>query len=385
MKNSLSEQTSQPPLCVVTPYQPSLSETFIRVHLERLPVPTVMIHGWPPMIEDHAALSIPRRLTYKLLNAIPGSPVPNATTAGYLSAFRRIYPAAVLAEYGTTGALVTDACRRLGLPLIVHFHGYDASRHDVLRAHEQAYKTMFEHACAIICVSKAMHQRLISLGATPQKLHYNPYGVDCESFAHAIPSSSEPVFLAVGRFVEKKAPVLTIESFAETHRVFPEARLRMIGDGPLLDLARQTARDLQLSQAIEFLGPQPPEVVQREMRSARCFVQHSIEAPDGDSEGTPVGILEAMASGLPVVSTRHAGIPDVVIEDVTGFLVDEKDVTGMSKHMSRFILEPELAGRMGSVAREHILENFSQEKSLGNLWTIIQNCIQTFGINSALL
>src|SRR5438132_3366189 len=112
------------------------------------------------------------------------------------------------------------------------------------------------------------------------------------------------------------------------------------------------------------------------MRRARCFVQHSIVAPSGDSEGTPVSILEAGATGLPVVSTRHAGIPDVVIEGETGFLVDEGDVHGMAEYMLRMIKEPELAGRMGAVAQKHIQENFSRARSLNRLWSIIESCIE---------
>jgi glycosyltransferase involved in cell wall biosynthesis len=111
------------------------------------------------------------------------------------------------------------------------------------------------------------------------------------------------------------------------------------------------------------------------MQHARCVVQHSVVAPSGDSEGTPLTILEAGATGLPVVSTRHAGIPDVVIEGATGFLVDEHDEESMAQHMIRLAQDPDLAGVMGRAARAHIQKNFSKARRLASLWAIIESCI----------
>jgi glycosyltransferase involved in cell wall biosynthesis len=220
-----------------------------------------------------------------------------------------------------------------------------------------------------------MERKLIELGAPPAKVKYNPYGVDCERFEGAAPANSPPLFLAVGRFTEKKAPKLTISAFAATLREYPAARLRMIGDGPLLQESIEFASQLGVSDAIAFLGAQSHEVVEAEMKSARCFVQHSVVAPSGDCEGTPVSILEAGASGLPVISTRHAGIPDVVVEGRTGFLVDERDVVGMAAHMIHLAQDSELAGQLGAAARNHIVDNFSRAKRINQLWEIIKSCI----------
>jgi glycosyltransferase involved in cell wall biosynthesis len=156
----------------------------------------------------------------------------------------------------------------------------------------------------------------------------------------------------------------------------------MIGEGPLLKQCQDLAATLGVSDAITFLGGQDHSIVQGEMKSARCFVQHSILAPSGDCEGTPVSILEAGAAGLPVVSTRHAGIPDVVVEGKTGFLVDEEDEVGMADHMIDLARHPDLAARMGKAAREHVRENFSMDRSLDNLWAIIQSCISSGRIMS---
>jgi colanic acid/amylovoran biosynthesis glycosyltransferase len=359
-------------ICVVTPYPPAPSETFIRGHVTDLPTWALLVHGWRPTVGERPVLSLPSRVLHKARRTLFRTGIEREATAAYMKVFRDHQPDVVLAEYGATGVRVGAACRRLGIPLVVHFHGFDASVRSLLEEHVETYPAMFRSAAAIVAVSQAMRTKLISLGAPEAKVYYNPCGVDCRAFAGGSPADTPPVFLAVGRFVEKKAPQLTVTAFAEVFRADPTARLRMIGEGPLLEACRELATALAIDQAVTFLGTQPPDVVQKEMRGARGFVQHSIEAANGDSEGTPVGILEAGASGLPVVSTRHGGIPDVVIDGETGFLVAEKDVSGMATHMLTLVRSPELAGRMGQQARARIEGHFSSERSLARLWSIIE-------------
>src|SRR5262245_29445512 len=119
-------------IAVVAPNVPSVSETFIRMHVERLPAEVVFVHGWPPRVGTRAILSWPRRALHKAWRIVSGTETDSATLA-YATVFRRFRPSAVLAEYGPAGVGVMAACRRAGIPLIVHFHGYDASLHEVLK------------------------------------------------------------------------------------------------------------------------------------------------------------------------------------------------------------------------------------------------------------
>lgn len=363
-------------ICVVVPYLPSISETFIRAHVEKLPAETLMVHGWRPSIGAKAVLPLHNIALHKVARVLLGHGLERETTSAYVKAFRAYAPHAVLAEYGPTGANSVEACKRLGIPLIVHFHGYDAHERSTLAAYREKYRLMFAQAAAIIAVSRSMQRQLISLGAPANKVHYNPCGIDCSAFEGAEPGKAPPLFIAVGRFVEKKAPEVTLQAFSLVQRKFPHAQLRMIGDGPLFEQCKALASSLGIANAVTFLGAQPHAVVQAEMRNARCFLQHSVEAKSGDCEGTPLGVLEAGASGLPVVATRHAGIPDVVIEGETGFLVNEHDVEGMAAHMLRLLEEPMLAARMGQAARTHITNNFSQQQSLDKLWAIVESSIR---------
>lgn len=361
-------------LCVVAPYEPVPTETFIRAHVERLPADVMLVHGWRPQVGGRTVLSRPRIALHKAARALTGAGPQREVTAAYVEAFRRHRAEAALAEYGDTAVWVVDACCRTGVPLVVHFHGYDAALHETLRENREAYPRMFRAAAAVVAVSRAMRRQLISLGAPPEKVHVNHYGVDCEDFTGGDPSAAPPTFVAVGRFTAKKAPHLTLKAFAGARRAAPQARLRMLGDGPLLAECRRLAAELKVEDAVEFLGARPHEAVREEVRGARAFVQHSVVAENGDSEGTPVSIIEAAATGLPVVSTRHAGIPDVVVEGETGLLVDEGDVRGMAEHMARLALDAELAGRMGRAARLRAETHFTMGRSLGNLWGIIESC-----------
>ncbi len=268
-----------------------------------------------------------------------------------------------------------EACRLARIPLITYFRGYDASVQTVIESHLQQYRQLFEQAVALVAVSPDLKRRLCDMGAAADKVVVNPSGVDCERFTPVDPAANPPDFLAVGRFVEKKAPHLTLIAFAEAFRGLPEMRLRMIGDGPLMGACRDLAHVLGVGSAVTFLGEQSHDVVRDELRRSRAFVQHSVVARTGDSEGTPNSVMEAGASGLPVIATRHAGIPDVVIEGKTGLLVDERDVAGMAAHMRQLAAHPEQAATLGAAARRHIAANYTMEQSIARLWKIIESAI----------
>jgi glycosyltransferase involved in cell wall biosynthesis len=361
-------------ICVVTREPLRYSETFIRQRVSDLPAETTLVDVWPPW---HAAGSrwertLAGRAYYRALALLGPRVYRRRIDAAYAEIFRRHGADAVLAEYGPTGVFVAGACRRLGLPLFVTFHGYDVSRRDVLKRFRQEYKELFRQAAAVFAVSSLMRGRLIALGARPERTHHVPAGADCETFAGANPVSSPPVVVAVGRFVEKKAPHLTLEAFAIALRECPEARLRMVGEGPLLRRCRELAVRLSVGHAVTFTGSLPHEAVADEMRRARLFAQHSVRAESGDCEGKPVSIQEASAAGLPVVSTRHAGIPEVVIEGETGLLVNEGDVECMARQMLRLLRDPSYAAGLGEAGRLRAREHFSVARSIARQWEVIE-------------
>lgn len=368
-------------VALIQPNWDAYSETFIRAHLERLPARVeTLVGGWFP---NRSAEGVPL-LSPGLLPRVARALRRRALSATYqltqtkaLARFLRAHRIdAVLCEYGPTGVMCLPACRAARVPLTVHFHGFDAYDGSLLDEFGGRYPELFDGAGAIVAVSRHMQQALLDLGAPPEKLHYNPYGVDTTLFCGADPSAAPPHFLAVGRFVDKKAPHLTILAFSRVAGLVPHARLAMIGDGPLLETSRQLTRALGVDEKVDFMGPRTPFEVAAAMRRSRAFVQHSVVAGHGDSEGTPVAILEAGASGLPVVATRHRGIVDVVVEGVTGLLVDETDIDAMAGHMLQLATDGELAAALGRSARDHVVRHYSIEESVAGLWQIIMDTMR---------
>ena len=278
-------------------------------------------------------------------------------------------PVAMLAEYGPLGCKLRRACRQAQLPLYVHFHGFDASR--LLRgaAYRRQYRVLFRDAAGIVAPSQFLARKLAEAGCPFNKLHVNPCGVDPIRFRSTRRRPER--LLAVGRLVEKKAPHLTIEAFAHVCDQFPNARLDVIGGGPLEGRCRSLIDALGLNGRVHLHGIQDSDFVQRAMSTASIFVQHSVTSATGDAEGLPVAILEAMASSLPVVSTRHSGIPEAVRQDATGLLVEERDVVAMGVDMSKLLADPDRAKRMGEAGRTRVLEHFSLERSRDGLREIM--------------
>jgi colanic acid/amylovoran biosynthesis glycosyltransferase len=365
-------------ICVVHPSENASSETFIRQHIERLPARSV--HGGPlPTWYSNGKPLVKRRLVMKgigllatyLLNLSPERFSRRAFTR-YL---RRNAIDVVLAEYGPTGVEIQVCCHDAGVPLVVHFHGFDAYSVPVLEEHREGYKQLFATAAAVVAVSRPMAEQLLALGVPKEKLFVNSCGVDVDAVNGASPGLVKPEFLAVGRFVDKKAPHLTLLAFAKVVEACPEARLTMVGEGPLLDCCKQLAGALGITGSVEFTGAICHERVQALMAGARAFVQHSIRTTYGDSEGTPVAVLEASAAGLPVVSTKHAGIQDAVLHERTGYLVAERDVNAMANFMSRLAADSGLAAALGTAGRKFVSENYSSEKSIARLFGILEKAV----------
>lgn len=281
---------------------------------------------------------------------------------------------AVLAEYGTSGAESLKVIKYLNLPLVVHFHGFDASIKYIIEAHKGSYLEMFKYASSVIAVSFKMKNDLIKMGCSEEKIFLNPYGPH-ERFFDCHPDYHSQVFLSIGRFVEKKAPHLALLAFQKLLTTYPAARLRMIGEGPLLPVCQEIAKALGIQSQVDFLGVQPPEVVKKEMEHAIAFVQHSITAADGDAEGTPVAVLEAQAAALPVIATYHAGIPDVVIHQKTGLLCEERNVEMMAKNMKQLLQDNTLAETLGQAGRERVKTHFTMEMHLRVLTEAVEKAM----------
>jgi glycosyltransferase involved in cell wall biosynthesis len=235
-----------------------------------------------------------------------------------------------------------------------------------------AYRKMMPRLTGVFSVSQFLLDNLARHGISHPDSTVIPSGVDIRRFA---PQAKVPLsFLAVGRFVEKKAPMTTLRAFAEATANQPDARLDFIGDGPLLEPTRALAEELGVTAKLRFHGAQPHNTVRDRLMSTQFFLQHSITARDGNTEGLPTAIQEAMACGCITVSTRHAGIPEAIDEGETGFLVDEHDEVGFAKAIAAAINVPDHSA-MSARARQVAEQRFDNHVLLKLLERHIQDAL----------
>jgi len=366
-------------ICVTLPGAPAYSETFLQAHIDRLATAVNYLSDFPVDVYDLFPKSISTDGAERVKREVRFSWHRYVLNPMKKSALRKFFKRnninIVLAEYGLTGAGVLSVCKELDLPLVVHFHGYDAYQTDVLDRYKDAYKRVFSYASAIIAVSSHMVDQLAYLGAPAEKVVYNPYGVEISKWTQASVLRSPLRVLSVGRFVEKKAPYLTILAFKKVLKRVPKATLVMVGAGLLHDVCSNLIKALHIEHAVELKGMANHDTVASLMQESRVFVQHSLVPASGDTEGTPVALLEAGAAGLPVVSTRHAGISDAVIHGKTGFLVDEGDIDTMADYIYQLLVDPEMASAIGDNARQHISANFTIQRSIEKLRSILEHCV----------
>ncbi|WP_242133231.1 glycosyltransferase [Aestuariivivens marinum] len=354
-------------IAFLSPNQSSYSETFIKVQKEGLNGHVLYYYGGfvPTKLEGQGSISIKFGHIRKRLGLL----YKDVSNHSLKQSFLKEKIDVVLAQYGPTGEAVAAICETLNLPLVVHFHGYDASIKTVI-ARNNRYENAFRVAQYVVAVSQEMIVDLIALGCPKEKIVYNPCAPQ-DIFYSVNPTFSVSQFLSVGRFTDKKGPTYTIKAFKQVVAKHPKARLFMAGTGELLESCKILVNDLGLQNHIVFLGSIMQQQLLDIMENSLAFVQHSITASNGDKEGTPVAIMEASAAGLPIIATRHAGIPDVVKHGETGFLVDERDVNTMGDYMLSLIKNKNLAINLGTCGKANIQNHFSMPKHLSILQDVL--------------
>ena len=361
------------------------SETFIRAHVSHIaPGQTVLIcredggaaQFGCPVLSDVAALPRPRHLTERVTNdfrrAWRKSVDPAASgrdEARVRAFFQRHGVTAVLAEFGPNGALLRRACKRAGVPLYVHFHGFDATKLARKPSWRRHYRRLFRDAAGIIVPSRFLAERVRDLGCPDQKLHVSPNGIELANFS---PTTREPGrILATSRLVPGKGPLQTIEAFQRVRQRIPGVTLEFIGDGELMQDCVRRAETLGVADAVTFHGAQPSAQVAEQMARASLFVQHSVTSQEGWTESFGITFLEAAASEVPVVATRSGGIVETVADGETGLLVEEHDVDGMADAMCALLEDPARAEAMGRAGRARVEAHFTHEKTAARLREIM--------------
>jgi colanic acid/amylovoran biosynthesis glycosyltransferase len=293
--------------------------------------------------------------------------------AAKLCAINRRYDV-VHAHFGPVGNNFRFARALWRAPFIVTFHGYDFC---VVPREEgpDVYRHLFEMADAVTVNCEYTGQQVARLGCPSERIHRLHVGVDVSQFAfgHRMRTPGEPVqLISVGRLVEKKGIEYGIRAIAQVIRKYPELRYDVIGDGPLRASLEKLVQELGLNGKVVLHGAQDSDFVRQRMAEAHVFVLTSVTALNGDQEGTPVSLMEAQAAGLPVLSTRHSGIPEVVLDGESGFLLPEHNVDALAAKLEILIENPELCARMGVRGRQHVKEHFDLRRLNRDLVDIYQ-------------
>lgn len=366
-------------ICVVAPSDNVYSETFIHAHMHGLSADTVNLVGdgsYFPVRELQGETIYPRNRLSSLSRRLSNRSVKQAEAEALGKFLIRRQVDVVLAEYGPTACAILESCQMANVPLVAHFHGFDAFQYSTVEEYKERYDTLFDQAAGFIAASQSMADQLGFLGAKSDRVFVNHYGVNVSKFQGGRPGASPPHFVAVGRFVDKKAPHLTLLAFHQVIHQIPEAHLSMVGDGPLLEACRQIVIALKLEKHVSLRGACAPDEVAQILRNARALVQHSLRTGHGDSESLGVVFLEAGAMGIPSIATRHDGIPEVVLDGQTGLLAEEGDIEQYAKHMTALAADPALAQRLGDAAYQRITTQFAEEKSLTGLHRILKRIAQ---------
>lgn len=351
-------------VALISPSQNAVSETFIKKHRSLLGEHCVYYYGGElPFFEGNGKPIMKRDVQYfvqSLANRVLRKMHYSLHKEALGRSFIKNNISIVLAEYGTTAAAVYEVCEKLGIPIIPHFHGFDISMSSVVEKHADAYRNMFTISKKVISVSPPMTDALVNLGCERGKIVELPCAPDASFFT--LPRQEEDgTLLFVGRFVEKKAPHLLILAFQKVLQLSPEAKLILVGDGPLLGACKQLVSALNIPN-IEFKGALMHKDVKALFSTTSIFVQHSMQAANGDMEGTPVSVMEASAAGIPVVSTDHAGIPYVVEHGKTGYIVKEGDISSMAQYIHELLVSKEKRDTFASAAKLKMAESFKPEQ-----------------------
>lgn len=276
--------------------------------------------------------------------------------ADFVAQLEAVSPRVMHAHFGPDGVNALPLQRRLEAPLVVTFHGYDATRGTGLRNGLPAWRygrrrpLLVERAAALLAVSDHIRENLIALGIPESLIRVHRIGVDLTKFSPAPLGERQPVVLGAGRFVEKKGFELLIDAMAAVQRVSPETELVLIGSGKLEgELRGRAARKLT---SFRIFGPCPPVEIRDWMRRARVLAAPSVTDRSGNTEGLPITVVEALASGLPVVASHHAGIPEAVTDGISGFLVGERDVKALADRILELLRDDSGWKGMSASSRE---------------------------------
>lgn len=283
-------------------------------------------------------------------------------------------------QFATVAPLAVSLRRRgvLRGAIVTSFRGADTTR--ALREDPGRYDDLFRDGDLFLPVSESLRKLLLDAGCPAARTVVHHSGIDLSLFTfrerHREPAEATRC-LFVGRLTEKKGLRFALEALAAVRKQGRDVVLDVAGDGEDQLALERLNRDLGLTQSVRFLGPLTPSEVRSAMDAAHVLVAPSVTASDGDQEGIPNVLKEAMASGMPVLTTTHSGIPELVEDGVSGMLAAEGDAAALARAWSVLAEHPERWAAMGRAGRAAVESGFSAARLTDDLVDLYRSVIRT--------
>ena len=284
-------------------------------------------------------------------------------------------------QFGSIG-LMGLLFRNLGLlkgKLITIFRGSDISKY-LQKWGDNVYDQLFKEGDFFLTNCEFFRQRAIKLGCKEEKIVILGSGIDCSKFAFTprhFPADGRVRIATTGRLVEKKGIEYGIRAIAQLAQTHPNIEFNIIGDGPLKTNLEKLIQELKLDGLVKLLGwKNQPEIVEI-LDNAHIFIAPSVTAADGNQDAPVNTLKEAMAMGLPVISTYHGGIPELVEDGVSGFLVPERDAEAIAEKLTYLIEHPEIWGQFGREGRAKVEDKYDISKLNDELFELYQALVNS--------
>ena len=260
-------------------------------------------------------------------------------------------------------------------PSIVSFHGADVIVDMHKPAYQEATRQMLDAVKLVLVRSESLRRAVVDLGGNQNKIEIQRTGIPLEEFPfrerNFVAAASEWKFVQAGRLVEKKGLPVTLRAFASFQKRYPNAKLTIAGEGLLLDRLRDLARELKVEHHVSFPGFISQVQLRDLYHASHIFLHPSETGPDGNQEGIPNSMLEAMATGMPVFATQHGGIPEAIENGVSGVLVPEHSHEQLAQALLDAAQDPDFLSRIARNGAEFVHKNFNlneQARQLENVY-----------------
>ena len=310
-----------------------------------------------------------RRIWHKQLLDEPWqiSPVELATITGLLKA----EDARVLHIYfGHIAVHLLPLIQSWPRPSIVSFHGADVMVDMKKPAYRQATIEMLSTIRRVLVRSESLRRAVISLGCDERKIEILRTGIPLDQFpfqARPVPRNGEWRLVQACRLIEKKGLPVTLRAFTTFKNQYPHAILEIAGEGPLLPSLKNLATELNLADSVRFRGFLSQDELRELFYQSHIFLHPSETGSDGNQEGVPNSMLEAMATGLPVFATSHGGIPEAIESGVSGVLVPEGDFESLAEKLLKAAKNPDSLGVLAHAGTDRVSREFNQANQVRRL------------------